>query len=156
MKVILIKDIKGIGKSGELLDVADGYGRNYLVPSGFAQVWDPKTYAALAQKKAIYEEKTKNDLLKSRQLVEKLAAGALEFRLKADEKGHLYAGLKEEEILAKIRKGQDSSFTNGLKLVDYSVIKQMGAHKVKVKSGSKTFEVNIIILAANEKEQVKR
>lgn len=156
MKIILKKDVKGVGKSGEIVGVADGYGRNYLVPSGLALAWNAKTAAALAQETAISEEKAKRDLVTTRQLVEKLAGGKFEFRFPADEKGHLYAGLKEDEILSKIGKGAGSPLTHGLKLVDYHPIKQTGNYKARVKIGQNVSEINIIIIAANEKEQKKR
>ena len=62
MEVILIKDVKGIGKAGALAKVSDGYARNMLLPRGLAKEATDANKKALAREKALAEEKRQQDL----------------------------------------------------------------------------------------------
>ena len=145
MKVILLKEVKGLGKTGEIVDIADGYGRNYLLPRDLARVADEKTLkiAAGARQKASKEAKFANQAVEK--FMKKLANLPLNFILPTDAKGHLYAGLKDSEISAKIRMGAASLPDDMIKFPDLEPLKRTGEHKVRLKIQDKLVEIKVII-----------
>lgn len=152
MQIILLKDVKGVGRLGDIVQVLDGYGRNFLLPRNLAKFADKDSISqAVAEKKKADELAIEIQNLESK-LVENLTGLRLEFSLPADKKGHLYTSLKETEILAKIRKGRDSKLADQARLVDYSPLKTVGLHPAILKLGSKLAEINIFINAASGKK----
>lgn len=134
MKVVLLRDVKGLGKVGEIVSVANGYARNYLLRQKIADLASPQIVATLVQKRQQAEAQATAQTKQVAALLEKLKNTAYEFAAPSDEAGHLYAGLKETEILAKITEGR--SFAPGtIQLVDYLPIKQIGSHQIKVRLG---------------------
>src|SRR3989344_1714991 len=133
MKVILVKDIKGIGRGGQLKEVAEGYARNFLIPNGLAIVGtEDKIKLNQAEIKRA-EEKLQSESKAAAEMLKKITKSVYEFELPGDKNGHLYAGLKESEILAKITEG-GATLKNRVTLVDYSPIKTAGEHQIKVEA----------------------
>ena len=93
MKVILIKDVKGSGKTGDVLNVADGYARNYLLARGFAVEATAKNINDLAGKKA--SEQHRLDVAKSEAeaSAKKLNGGTLTVKAKAGQGGKLFGSV---------------------------------------------------------------
>ncbi len=132
MKVILKESVSGLGKTGDVVDVADGYGRNYLVPKDIAVVatkgalkeWDLKR-ATLVKKEA-----------KDRAEAESLAAGLndkeVKVEAKAGEEGKLYGSVTTKEIAAAIEK-QLKTEVDKKKIELAQPIKEVGDHPVTVK-----------------------
>lgn len=104
MRVILLKDVKGTGKRYETKEVSPGYARNFLFPKKLAETATPKALA-LAEK-SIATEAAKQDIHKD--LLKKNIASIDGERIlaveKANELGHLFAGVHKEEISALIKK----------------------------------------------------
>lgn len=99
MKIVLIKDVKGIGSEHDTVDVADGHALNYLIPKGFAKAATPQ-----ARKEAELRLKQKADhsALEASLLAQNIASLAeahIVIRAKANEKGHLYDAIGEREIV---------------------------------------------------------
>ena len=134
MKVILQQDIKGIGKKGDVKDVADGYALNFLVPQKKAVLANEKNLerhrATLLQRDI---EKHENN--KAFTAVQKaLTPQRFHIRKKADDKGHLYAAVSVEDVLKCVR---GSKIPEADVLTDARVhidppIKSIGMHKVLV------------------------
>jgi large subunit ribosomal protein L9 len=103
MKVVLLKDVKGLGEIGKVLEVARGYARNYLLPRKLAKFASSWELAEIRTKEAKTEKQSQKAKNLSKTLAAELSGQAFEFVLPADSAGHLYAGLKESEIFAKIR-----------------------------------------------------
>lgn len=98
MKVIFLKDVRGVGKKGEVKDVADGYALNALIPS-------KSVIQATADKVAEYEKRAKEDARIADGLAhaaehdaQRLEGKALIVRMKANEHGHLYTHVSEDQI----------------------------------------------------------
>lgn len=144
MQVVLLKDLKGLGRAGDVANVSDGYARNFLIPQGLASVADEQAIREVQthRHKAQMRSEAQSEL--SAKLAKKLRGQSLEFALPADEKGHLYAGLKESEILAKI-KAREATLPSSAKLVDYSPIKKVGDHKTVINLDSEVAEINITV-----------
>ncbi len=102
MKVILLKDAKGLGKKGEVKEVSDGYARNFLIPRGVAVQATPDELKKLEKLKAESSaklEKLVNTLKAKADQLEKLT---FTFRLKVGEKGEVFGGVHGKEIEEKL------------------------------------------------------
>jgi large subunit ribosomal protein L9 len=98
MKVILMKDVKGIGHAHEAVEAADGYALNFLIPKGLAIPATPsaKKEAELRRKQVVDRDALDSALLA--QNIATLAEARIVIKAKANEKGHLYDAVGEPEI----------------------------------------------------------
>jgi len=103
MRVILLKDIPQFGRKNDVKDVPDGYARNFLIPSGLAK---PATEGDLKNRdKFLAEQKAKEEQLGERlkELKRAIESAAIEFSVKADEKGNVFGSVTKEMILKSLR-----------------------------------------------------
>ncbi len=102
MKVILLKDVKGTGRRGDVKQVSDGHARNFLIPKGLAK---PATKSSLSehQHQCASEKKRKaEELAAARELAEKLSKIKLTMPSKAGEAGKLFGSITAKEIAEQI------------------------------------------------------
>ncbi len=142
MKIILLKDVRGIGKKNEIKMVADGFARNFLIPNGLAILATKekeKKIDELNVKKNRDDEKMK---LRQKELVKKIESIKLEFELKG-EKGTSFGSVSKEDIQSKLKKeGIDIS----IKQIELEKnIKKSGENNIKIKFASQ-IEANLRIL----------
>ena len=145
MKVILQQDVSGQGKKGQLVNVSDGYARNYLFP---------RKLAAVATSGSIHsyelEEKAKKDKLahqkeKAKEAAEKLKTCTVKIHANAGSQGRLFGAVTGQEI-ADALKAQFGMDIDRRKLVLDEPIKSYGIHTVKIKMGyeiSTTIQVEV-------------
>ncbi len=131
MKIVLLKDVKGLGKRHDVETVADGFAINALIPQGLAETATTAVLNRVLQTKK-REETDRNiqeDLLSKN--LKSLAGAVVEVALPANEKGHLFAGLHTAEI-ATLIKGQTrmDALPEFIKLE--KPIKETGEHKIEV------------------------
>ena len=93
MKVILIKDVKGSGKEGDVLNVADGYGRNYLIARGLAVEANAKNMNDLAGKKASAQHKIDVETADNQAIADKIKDKEVVIRAKAGQGGKLFGAV---------------------------------------------------------------
>lgn len=132
MQVILKVDLKGTGKSGQLVSVADGYAKNYLLPRGLA---------VLADKKALGELQSKVDAAKHREELEKLNAEETAKRLegrtvkvtaRAGASGKLFGSVTSKEIASAIKEQFDVEIDKR-KIHTAEDIKSFGGSEIEIK-----------------------
>ncbi len=105
MKVILIKDVKGMGRAHEEVTTSDGYALNYLIPKKFAIIATPVAkQEAESRRKQVVDRSVVTDALLT-QNIASLADAKIAIKMKANEKGHLYDAVGESDI-AKAAKEQ--------------------------------------------------
>ena len=137
MKIILLQDITKIGKKYEIKNVSDGHALNLLIPQGKAISATPdaiKKIEAL-KNKIDGERKIQNDLLEKN--LDLLASSTLEVKLKANEKGHLFAGIHKKELIELIKKEKGIDIDSDT-IILTKPIKEIGEHKIEVRVGDKT------------------
>ena len=100
MKVILIKDVKGVGRAHEEVTVADGHALNYLIPGKFAIPATPVAMQEAERRRKQMTERTELDAKLLAQNIASLAEARIVIKVKANEKGHLYDAVGESEISA--------------------------------------------------------
>ena len=132
MEVLLLKDIKRLGKAGEIKKVADGYGRNYLIPRGLAVLATPGAVRSTEVRKAIDEQRDERIRTDSTALAEHLSKISLTFKVKAGEKGRLYGSITSADIAAEIEK-QTGRPIDKRKIALEEPIRLLGKHQVPIR-----------------------
>ena len=146
MKVILLKDVLNVGRKYEVKNVADGLAINMLIPRKQAEA--ATAHALKRVEKEIVQatlDKRTQDALLAKDL-EKLNSLIIEVKEKANEKGHLFAGVRPEDLISKINK------QTGLHLLPEHVlmekpIKEVGEFVIPLKVGDKRGSVKLIVEA---------
>jgi large subunit ribosomal protein L9 len=146
MKIILLKDIPKVGRKYEVKTVAEGFALNMLIPRGMAQIANAQAMKNLEGMKAkdMAERKIQGELLaKSLETLKKLV---LSIKGKANEKGHLFAGITKERLAEEILKTARLNIDlDSIKLE--KPIKNLGEHKVVVEAEGKKAEFTVVVLA---------
>ncbi|HPR24262.1 MAG TPA: 50S ribosomal protein L9 [Bacillota bacterium] len=132
MIVILLKDIKGTGKAGEVVKVSDGYARNMLLPKGLAKEATEGNVRSLEKQKAIVAEKEAESREKAQKLSEQLGSIALNIKTKGGEGGRLFGSVTSKDI-SEALKEQYGIDLDKKKIILESPIKETGEKRVSVK-----------------------
>ena len=132
MKVILVEDVKALGKKGEMVNVSDGYARNMLFPKKLALEASAKNINDLKLKKAHDEKVAKEQLADARAFAEELAKAQVKVSVKVGEGGKVFGSVSSKEI-AKAYADQYKKDLDKKKLVLPDAIKNFGTYEVKVK-----------------------
>lgn len=98
MKVLLLRDVAGIGRAGELTDVANGYARNYLIPKGLARVATPGVVRQAREEQAASERRHRRELADARTLAEQLNNLTLQFQAKVGDQDLLFGTITNADI----------------------------------------------------------
>ena len=149
MKIVLLRDIKGLGKKFEIKNVSDGYARNFLIVREFAVRANEKTVKDL-ELKAVAWRKKEEEVKKNFQiLAEKLPKEKFLFKIKTGKKGEVFGSINKEDLTQEIkRKFKDESFEVMEIFLDRA-IKSLGAHEVKINLG-KGVETKITVIIEPE------
>jgi large subunit ribosomal protein L9 len=146
MKVILKQDIRALGRKGDIKEVADGYGRNYLIPKNLAMEASPANIKLLNDQKASIVRRELQDEAESRELAAKLKDLIITFKAKTGEGGRLFGSITAKDIVDEIQKKTHYELDKR-KLVIDDAIKNTGDHPVKIhlyKEISATITVRVV------------
>lgn len=148
MKVILLEDVKSLGKKGEIVNVNDGYARNFILPKKLGVEATSKNLNDLKLQKA-NEVKVAQELLEEAQaLAKKLEAGKVEVSVKVGEGGRTFGSVSSKEIAVAV-KAQMGFDIDKKKIQLKDAIKTVGTHAVPVKLHPKvTAELKVIVTGA--------
>lgn len=146
MKVLLIKDVKSLGKAGEVKEVKDGYGKNFLIGKGFAKhaTTDVLNKYKADQKRAA--EKKAEEIKLATELKEKLNSTKLTIKHKSGANGHLIGSVTNKEI-SEALKEQFAIEIDKKNIVLEAKIKSLGIFNVDCKLGNAvtaTLKVDVI------------
>jgi large subunit ribosomal protein L9 len=131
MKVLLLKDVYKLGRAGDTKKVADGYGRNYLIPQGLAVLATP---GALKQVEHIRKKATETRAVLNKEMsgvAEQLAKVVLIFPAKAGETGKLYGSITAQMIADAIQEKVGVEIDR--RQLDVQPIRTLGEHKVHIR-----------------------
>ena len=132
MIVILLKDVKGKGKAGDVVKVNDGYARNMLLPRGLAQEATEGNIRNLEKQKAIAAEKRAAEEAKAREDKAKLEEITLEIKSKGGDSGKLFGSITSKDI-ADVLEAQEGIRIDKKKIEMPSTIKAAGESTVTIK-----------------------
>lgn len=102
MKVILLKDVKGVGKKQEIVNVKDGYGANYLIPHGLAVMYSEKSLEILNNQKADEAAEIAKNIAKAKEIAAKLKDITLEFTANSGTGRRMFGTISSKQIAAEL------------------------------------------------------
>jgi large subunit ribosomal protein L9 len=152
MKVLLSDDVKKLGLLGDIVEVTEGYARNFLIPRGLAKVANDANLKAIAKEKA----KRSEQRLKERKRLEAAAAAVngaeVVLSAKANEQGVLFGSITADQIAANLR---SQSFEVADEIVDLPEhIKHIGGHTIPLRFAEDiTATVNVVVVAEQSEQE---
>jgi large subunit ribosomal protein L9 len=131
MKLILTREVAGLGLAGDIVDVADGYGRNFLVPRGAAITWSKGAEKQIAQIKRARDSREIRDLGHAREIKADLERLNVSISARAGKDGRLFGSITANDIAAAVKDAGGPTLDRKRIRVDEH-IKSLGAHSVTV------------------------
>lgn len=146
MKIILLKDLPKVGRKYDIKDVSEGYATNMLLPRGLAQIATPQSIAKIESIKAndLTAQKIEEELLQKS--LEALKNTIITIKEKANDKGHLFAGVTKEMLVSEIEK--ETRIKINPEYIELAKpVKALGEHKISVSVGNKKGEFKLVVEA---------
>lgn len=131
MKVILLSDVKKVGKKGEMLEVSDGYARNFLIRQKLAVAATEKSKEILEMQKAEEAEKEAEKEAEANVIKKKLEKITLEFKVKTGKGGRVFGSVSSKQVCEELQKKYDIR-VDKRKFLDNETINSCGVTYVKV------------------------
>jgi large subunit ribosomal protein L9 len=144
VKLVLLQDVKALGKRGEVVDVADGYARNFLLPRKLAGEADKGALAQLEAQHRAQERRDAAELAEARTLAARLESAKLIVRAKAGENGKLFGAVTNADVAAAVAAAVAVAIDKH-KIELTGAIKALGSYPVEIK-----LHKNVVARAAVE------
>lgn len=132
MKIVLLEDVKSLGKKGDIVEASEGYAKNFILPKKLGVEATKENLNTLKLQKANEEKVAKEKLEAAKELAKKLEAGEVVLGIKAGKDGRTYGSISTKEIHEAISKQLDLE-VDKKKIVVADAIKTFGTHGVVVK-----------------------
>ncbi len=133
MKVLLIKDVYKLGRAGEVKEVANGYGRNYLIPQGLAVPATPQALRMAERIRQRAEKERQEAAQRLQSLAERLQGVVLYFPVRASETGKLYGSVTTRMIADALQEKLQLDEPISHRQIDSEPIRQLGVYAVRVR-----------------------
>ena len=145
MKVILLQDVKSLGKKGEIVNVNDGYARNFILPKKMGVEATGKNLNDLKLQKNNEKKVAQEQLDSAKTLAEKIGQGKVELAIKVGEGGRVFGSVSSKEIAAAVKE-QMGLDVDKKKIQLKETIKSLGTHNLPVKLHTEvTAELKVIV-----------
>ena len=131
MKVILLKDVKGVGKKQEIVNVKDGYGANYLIPHGLAVMYSEKSLEILNNQKADQAAEIAKNTEFAKEIAAKLKDIVLEFTANSGAGGRMFGTISSKQIAAELEEKHGIQIDKR-KFVNKTVVDSFGYTKLQI------------------------
>jgi len=149
MKILLCEDVDRLGWLGDVVEVRDGYARNYLLPQGIAIVPTETNIKALAEKKTRRAEERKLAHEKLEQIAAAVDGAEAVVAAKANEQGHLFGSVNKRDIAVNLREQGFEIADDMVELTEH--IKEVGTHAVSLKfAADLTAKVSVVVVSQDE------
>lgn len=132
MKLILTQEVDGLGAAGDIVDVKDGYGRNFLLPNGVAIVWTKGAEKQITQIKRAREAREVRGLEHAQELKEQIEGLDIKLPVRAGEQGKLFGSVTVADIAGAIRSA-GGPLVEKRSITLSKPIKSIGSHKVSIR-----------------------
>ncbi|WP_334142678.1 50S ribosomal protein L9 [Rhabdothermincola sp.] len=147
MKLLLRTDVRGVGKKGDLVDVADGYARNFLVPKGFAIKATPGVEAQAASMRRSRDVKDAADRSAAEEVAKVLVPAVITVAAKAGSEGRLFGSVTTADVVEAVAAQTGIRLDRKLLHLD-EPIKTLGSHSVQAKLHSDVeFAITVDVVA---------
>ena len=131
MKIILLEDVKKVGKKGDIVEVSDGYGRNFLLNKNLAVIATKKSMEILDNQNLQHDLEEKQKEAEAEELKEKLKSIVLEFHVKTGEGGRVFGSVSTKQIVAQLMDKHGVKIDKR-KVIDNVTISSLGYTDVKI------------------------
>lgn len=131
MKVVLLQDVKGLGKKGELVNASDGYARNYLFPHKLASEANSQAMSELKNRESAEKHRLATELAAAKETAALLEGKTVKLSAKAGANGKLFGSVTSKDVAAAINSTLNTSIDK--KKVVVEDIKTFGTYPVEVK-----------------------
>ncbi|EKN38973.1 50S ribosomal protein L9 [Clostridium botulinum] len=131
MKVILLKDVKSLGKKGGLVNASDGYARNYLIPKKLAEQATENNVHILNNKKEAERRQKLKELEEAQKLAKSLMGKEIKFKVKIGENGRLFGSITSKDISEKLKEQYNMDIDK--KKIVAETIRQTGVYEAEIK-----------------------
>ena len=131
MKIILLQDVKTLGKKGDVVKVADGYGQNFLIKNKLAVLETNTSRKIVEHEKEVAHQLDLENQAKARELAKQIESVTLEFTLKSGKDGKTFGSVSTKQIVEQLRDKYDIKIDKR-KFVDAHPIGALGYTKLKV------------------------
>lgn len=132
MKIVLLQDVKGTGKKGELINVSDGYARNFLFPRKLAKEADAQALNELKNAEQSRQHKIAVETAEAQATAQRLNGETLTMTAKAGQNGKLFGSVTSKEIAAELKRKYSLSIDKRKVVLDMD-IKSFGTYNCEVK-----------------------
>jgi len=154
MKVLLCEDIRKLGWLGDVVDVTEGYARNYLLPQGKAKVATEGNIRAIAKAKTARAEERLVEQKRLTAAADAVSGAEAVLAAKANEHGVLFGSITERMIASNLREQGFAVADDVVKLPEH--IKQVGSHEVTLKFADEvTATVNVVVVPEKADEEAE-
>ncbi len=133
MKLILTQEVDGLGSAGDVVEVKDGYGRNYLVPRGLGIRWTRGGEKQIESIKAARQSREVRDLDHAKEIKAKLEGSTVNLPVRAGEGGRLFGAVTLNDIAGAISTTIGEGSVDKRRIMVGNPIKSLGSHQVTVK-----------------------
>ncbi len=147
MRVILLKDVKGVGRKSDIKDVPDGYARNFLIPKHFVKQATDADVRANEREKMEEKDRKERMIKKYSAYAEKLKEKPLFFELKVGDKDEVFGSVTAKDIEKKLR----ASGAENVEIILERPIKKTGSHSVEVILGGEVHALLTIVVTPENK-----
>lgn len=130
MKVILKSDVKKVGKKGEIVNVSDGYARNFLIARGLAVPSTEKSLEILAEQKQLAKEEDERKTAEAKELAKQLEDMIFDFHVRSGAEGRVFGSVSTKQIVEELAK--KGIKIDKRKILDTAPIVSLGVTKVRV------------------------
>jgi large subunit ribosomal protein L9 len=147
MKLILTKEVTGLGKAGDVVNVKDGYARNYLLPRGNAILWSKGGEGQIEGIRRARKAREVRDLSHAQEIKQKLEANDVTVNVKVGSTGSLFGSVTDKDLVAAIKSATGETVDrHRIKLSKH--IKKLGHYTVRVSLTSQlTANVSVVVVA---------
>ena len=145
MQVILLKNVEQVGKAGEVVEVANGFGRNYLIPQGFAEILTQKGKKQVEIRKQLAEKWAARDLEHALKLAEKIEGQSFDLKAKTGVRGKLYGAVTTIAIAEALSSATGAKIDKRRISVP-EAIRMLGSYEASIKihpDVTANFKVNV-------------
>jgi large subunit ribosomal protein L9 len=132
MKLILTQDVSGLGAPGDVVEVKDGYGRNYLLPRGLATAWTKGGEKQVAQIKRARSVREVRDVEHAQEIKSALEGLKVKVPARAGETGRLFGAITVTDVVSAVEAAGGPA-VDKRKVTILAPIKTVGSHKVQVR-----------------------
>lgn len=130
MKVVLLKDLKGKGKKGDVINVNDGYAQNYLLPNGYCVIGNASNLNEAKQAKAASAYHEEQNQIKAREIGTKLKNVNVKIAVKCGANGKIFGSVTNKEVSAEL---ENLGFDIDKKKIEMPLIKNTGEYIARIK-----------------------